>query len=64
MFNPMAFGNPHQLHQLEKMQVLTRKIRCTVHTEDDRVEFALKTEDDEAKQVIPQLQEALNPPVL
>ena len=58
-FNPMAFATPQQREQLAKFQQFTRNIRCTIHTEGNRVEVALKTDDPQAAELIPQLQEGI-----
>lgn len=59
MFNPMAFATPQQRQQLAQMQVLTKKIRYSVHTQDNRVEVTLNTDDPEAMQLIPQIHEGI-----
>lgn len=61
VFNPMAFATPQQKEQLMKMQVFTQKIKYVIHTEDseNRVEVTLKTDDPEAAQLLPQLQEGI-----
>ena len=59
VFNPMAFVTPQQQEQLVNMQVLTKKISYIIHTEDDLVGITLKTEDAEAANLIPQLQEGI-----
>lgn len=59
VFNPMAFATPQQREQLAKMQVFTKNIKYVVHTEDNRVEVSLKTDDAEAMQLIPQIQEGI-----
>ncbi|GEM_PF-2693574 len=58
-FNPMAFTTQYQREQLAKMQQFTRNIKYVVHTEDNRVEVSLETEDPHAAQLIPQLQEGI-----
>ncbi|MFQ6117601.1 MAG: hypothetical protein ACE5LQ_04970 [Candidatus Bipolaricaulia bacterium] len=59
MFNPLAFATPQQREQLEKMQQFTKKMRYVIHTENNRVEVAISTDDAEAAQLIPQLQEGI-----
>jgi len=59
VFNPMAFATPQQQEQLVSMQALTKKIGYVIHTEGDRVEVTLKTDDPEAAKLIPQLQEGI-----
>jgi hypothetical protein len=59
MFNPMAFATPQQKEQLAKMQQFTRNVKYVVHTEDNRVEVTLKTDDDQAMQLLPQIQEGI-----
>jgi hypothetical protein len=57
----MAFATPQQREQLARMQVLSKKIRYIVHTEDkeNRVEIILKTDDPEAAKLLPQIREGL-----
>ena len=59
VFNPMAFATPQQREQLAKFQQFTKNVKCTVHTEDNRVEIILEAEDPQAAQLIPQLQEGI-----
>ena len=59
VLNPMAFVTPQQREQLAKMQQFTRKINYVVHTDDERVEVALKTDDPESANLIPQIQEGI-----
>ena len=59
VFNPMAFATPQQREQLAKMQKFTEKIKYIVHTDDSRVEVSLQTDDLEAAQLIPQIQEGI-----
>jgi len=58
-FNPMAFASPKQREELAKMQVFTQKIRCTIHTDGNRIEMTLNTDDTEAMTLIPQLVEGI-----
>ena len=59
MLNPMAFATPQQQAELDRMQVFTKQIRYVIHTGDDSVEITMKTDDAEAAQLIPQLQEGV-----
>jgi len=61
VFNPIALATAQQKEQLVKMQQLTKNIKYTIHTEDSesRVEVTLKTDDPEAVQLLPQLQEGI-----
>ena len=59
VFNPMTFATTQQREQLVKMQTLTQRISYVIHTEDERVEITLKTDDTEAAQLLPQLQEGI-----
>jgi len=59
MFNPTAFATPQQREQLAKMQVFTKRIKYSVHTEGNKVEISLNTDDAEAMQLVPQLQEGI-----
>ena len=58
-FNPMAFATAQQKEQLANMQQFTKKMKYVVHTEDNKVEVRLETDDDQAMQLIPQLQEGI-----
>lgn len=58
-FNPMAFTSPQQKEQLARMQQFTKNVRCSIHTEGNRVEITLETEDPQAAQILPQLQEGI-----
>lgn len=58
-FNPMAFATPQQKEQLAQMQQFTKDIKCTIHVEDNRVEITLHTDNEQAAQLIPQLQEGI-----
>ncbi len=59
VLNPMALATPQQREQLAKMQQFTRKIKYIVHTDDERVEVSLKTDDPESANLIPQIQEGI-----
>lgn len=59
VFNPIAFTTPQQREQLTQAQRFTRKIRYVVHTEGNRIEFSLATDDAEAAQLLPQIQEGI-----
>jgi len=59
VFNPMAMATPQQREQLAKMQPFTEKIKYVIHTEGNKVEIRLETDDDQAMQLLPQLVEAL-----
>ncbi len=59
VFNPAAFISPQQREQLAQAQQFTRKIRYVVHTEGNRIEFSLSTDDAEAAQLLPQIQEGI-----
>ena len=59
VLNPMALATPQQKEQLAKMQQFTRKIKYIVHTDDERVEVSLKTDDPESANLIPQIQEGI-----
>jgi hypothetical protein len=58
-FNPMAFATLQQKEQLAKFQQFTKDVKCTIHTEDNRVEITLETDNPQAAQLIPQLQEGI-----
>ena len=59
VFNPMTFATPQQQEQLVNMQALTKKISYIIHFEGNLVGITLKTEDAEAAELIPQLQEGI-----
>ena len=59
VYNPLAMATPKQREELAKMQVFTVKIHYIVHTEDNKVEVTLNTDDAEAAKLIPQLQEGI-----
>ncbi|MFW6125488.1 MAG: hypothetical protein ACOC58_00120 [Chloroflexota bacterium] len=59
VFNPMSFATPQQKQHLETMQQFTKSIKYIVHTEDNRVEFRLETDDPDAAQLIDQLLEGI-----
>lgn len=58
-FNPMAFASQQQKEQLAQMQQFTKDVKCTIHVEDNRVEITLQTDNEQAAQLIPQLQEGI-----
>lgn len=59
VFNPIALTSPQQREQLAQAQRFTRKIRYVVHTEGNRIELSLATDDAEAAQLLPQIQEGI-----
>jgi hypothetical protein len=59
VFNPIAFATPQQREQLVQAQQFTRKIKYVVRTEGNRIEFSLITDDKEAAQLLPQIQEGI-----
>lgn len=59
MFNPMIFSTPQQQELLQKMQQFTKRMKYVIHTEGNKVEVSIDTEDAEAAQLIPQLQEGI-----
>jgi uncharacterized membrane protein YcaP (DUF421 family) len=50
---------PQQQEELAKMQQYTKNIKYVIHTEGNRVEITLNTEDANATQLLPQLQEGM-----
>jgi hypothetical protein len=48
-----------QQAELLKMQQFTKNIKYVVHTEDNRVEVSLKTDDPEAAKLLPQITEGV-----
>jgi hypothetical protein len=59
MFNPIAFATPQQREQLMQAQQFTKKIKYVVHTEGNRIDISLVTDDKEAAQLLPQIQEGI-----
>jgi hypothetical protein len=59
MFNPIAFATPQQREQLMQAQQFTKKIKYIVHTEGNRIDISLVTDDKEAAQLLPQIQEGI-----
>jgi len=59
VFNPLVMMTPQQREQLAKMQVFTKNIKYIIHTEDNRLVVTLNTDDAEAMQLLPQLQEGI-----
>ena len=59
VFNPLTMATPQQKEQLAKMQEFTKKMKYVIHTEGKKVEISLETDDAEAMQLIPQLQEGI-----
>jgi len=59
VLNPMAFATPQEREQLAKVQQLTRNIKYVLHTEENRVEITLETDDPRAEELIAQLQEGI-----
>ena len=59
VFNPIAFTTPQQREQLVQAQQFTKKIKYVVRTEGNRIEFSLITDDKEAAQLLPQIQEGI-----
>lgn len=58
-FNPMAFATPQQREQMAKFQQFTTNMKYVIHTEANMVEVRLETDDPQAAQLIPQLQEGI-----
>ena len=48
-----------QQQQIAQMQTLTKFIRAEVHTENDTVSVKLLTNNQQAKETIPKIQEAM-----
>ncbi len=59
VFNPIAFTTPQQREALMQAQQFTKKIKYIVHTEGNRIEFSLITDDKEASQLLPQIEEGI-----
>lgn len=59
MVNPLAFLSPQQQEVLEKIQAISQNINAQIKTSDNEVQISLKTDNPEAAQLVPQIQEAL-----
>lgn len=59
MINPFSFLNPNQLDTLQRVQQVSRNIKVEITTSDRELGLQFVTEDPEAAQLIPQIQEAL-----
>jgi hypothetical protein len=59
MQNLMGFATPEQRKQIAELQTVTQKIKYVVHTESNRVEVSLQTDDPKATEVLPQITEGI-----
>lgn len=59
MVNPLAFLSPQQQEMLKKIQAVSQHIKAQIKTSDNELQVSLKTENPEAVQLVPQIQEAL-----
>jgi len=59
MVNPLSFLNPQQQEVLKRVQLVSQNINTQIRIVDNEVRVSLKTDDPEAAQLLPQIQEAL-----
>lgn len=59
MVNPLSFLTPQQQEALERVQAVSQNINAEIKTSGDQLQVWLKTDDPQAAQLIPQIQEAL-----
>jgi len=59
MVSPFAFFSERQREELEKIQKFTQNMTYMIHTDNNKVEITLNTEDADAMQLLPQLLEGI-----
>lgn len=59
VMNPMAFMTPQQQETLKKVQAISKYISAQIKTQDNEIHVLLKTDNPEAAQILPQIQEGL-----
>lgn len=59
VMNPLAFLTPQQQEALKRIQAVSQNISAQIKTSDNQLQVWLKTDDPEAAQLLPQIQEAL-----
>ena len=59
VMNPLAFLTPQQQETLKKIQAVSQHINAQIKSSDNELQVSLKTENPEAAQLVPQIQEAL-----
>ena len=59
VMNPMAFMTPQQQEMLKKVQAISKDISAQIKTSDNEIHVLLNTDNPDAAQLIPQIQEGL-----
>lgn len=59
MINPFSLLNPNQMDTLQKIQQVSRNIKVEIATSDRELALKFITEDAQAAELIPSIQEAL-----
>jgi hypothetical protein len=59
VMNPLAFLTPQQQEVLQRIQAVSKNINAEIKTSDNQLQVWLKTDNPEAAQLVPQIQEAL-----
>ena len=59
VMNPMAFMSPQQQETLKKVQAVSKNITAEISTSHNEIHVLLKTDNPEAVQLLPQIQEGL-----
>jgi hypothetical protein len=59
MINPFSLLNPNQMDTLQKIQQVSRNIKVEMATSDRELTLKFVTEDSQAAELIPSIQEAL-----
>lgn len=57
--NPMAFMTPQQQEMLKRVQAVSKNISAQIKTSDNEIHVWLNTDNPEAAQLLPQIQEGL-----
>ena len=59
MINPFSLLNPNQMDTLQKIQQVSRNIKVEMATSDRELSLKFVTDDPQAAELIPSIQEAL-----
>lgn len=59
VMNPMAFMTPQQQEMLKKVQLVSKNISAQIKTSGNEIHVWLNTDNPEAAQLLPQIQEGL-----
>lgn len=59
VMNQMAFMTPQQQEMLKKVQAVSKNISAQIKTSDNEIRIWLNTDNPEAAQLLPQIQEGL-----